>query len=87
MRMVLALVVALLCVPAFAADHSPWPGQTSGTDRLMAQVRACVYFSGGCTPVQCCCAADQKPSGVDGTRTKLANGNTECTVARCNPCQ
>jgi hypothetical protein len=21
----LALVVALLCVPAFAADHAPWP--------------------------------------------------------------
>jgi hypothetical protein len=24
---VLALVVALLSVPAFAADHTPWPGR------------------------------------------------------------
>ena len=27
----LALVVALLSVPAFAADHSPWPGHGDRT--------------------------------------------------------
>ena len=85
---ILALVVALLSVPAFAADYSPWPGQARGTiagERLAQGTQRCVPC-GGCQETMCCCSMSQQPTCQPGTVTKLPNGNTECSMARCG-CQ
>lgn len=86
MRM-LALVIALLGVPAFAADYSPWPGRAGGeiAESQTAQGPAtsrCVPC-GGCRETMCCCPMAQNPTCVPGSVTKLPNGNTECGIAQC----
>jgi len=90
MRIVLALVVALLCVPASAADYSPWPGQQMAQNRGGPATQECVPCGGGC-PLQtgvmmCCCPMGKTPTCTPGTSTKLPNGNTECTSSSGGGC-
>jgi hypothetical protein len=85
---VLALILALLSVPAFAADHSPWPGQGSGTlaGEQLAQgkgTQLCVPCT-GCQETMCCCPSPQRPTCQNGTVTKLPNGNTACSMPQCS---
>jgi len=58
---VLALVVALLSVPAFAADYSPWPsqGERSGVSERteLAQQSCCKKCSKGQPCGNSCIAA------------------------------
>ena len=78
---ILALVVALLSVPAFAADHSPWPAGERLAQRQGTQL--CAPCS-GCQDTMCCCPTTQQPVCQPGTSTKLPNGNTACTMPQCS---
>jgi hypothetical protein len=80
MKMLALLLIALLSVPAFAADYSPWRGQTG--ERFAQGTQKCVPCN-GCREEMCCCSMSQQPTCQPGTVTKLPNGNTECSMPQC----
>ena len=87
---ILALVVVLFSLPAFAADHSPWSsadGPSTAGERLAQApgTQYCIPYT-GCLDGMHCCPAPQKPSCQNGVITKLPNGNSTCTMANCS-CQ
>ena len=84
MRVLLVLLVALLSLPAFAADYSPWPGRA--TEQAQATQACCV--GNGCQgSFECCCPVPKKPTCVNAVITPLSGGRSECKPQSCGTCQ
>jgi hypothetical protein len=80
---ILALVVALFSLPAFAADYTPWSG---GTQIAQNQQLCCV--GNGCQgQFECCCPSPKKPTCVNAVITPMGNGNSSCRPQSCGSCQ
>jgi hypothetical protein len=82
----LALVVALLSVPAFAADYSPWSGQAGERFAQATKIREC--SAGGLQPNCPGCAASCPPGHAAVCKnavTENNNGKLTCVQpAQCS---